>query len=254
MTENGADVRCVRVLVVDDDPLVRTGLRLMLGGERDLEVVGEASDGDEVPAAVADHHPDVVLMDVRMPRLDGVEATRRLLAAAAVTTAVGPGVGAVDAPEGAGGGAPVGGAGAVSAGTPAVVMLTTFDADETVLEALRAGAAGYLLKHADPASLVAAVHRAASGEAVFSPDVLHTLVSHARSGEPTSTDPEFAALSERERRIAEHVARGLSNAEIASTLYLSPGTVKAEISAVLARLGLENRIQLAIRAHEQRER
>jgi DNA-binding NarL/FixJ family response regulator len=214
------DPGTVRVLLVDDDPLVRAGLRLLLGGEDRLAIVGEASDGDEVPDAVATHDPDVVLMDVRMPGTDGIEATRSLRAAG----------------EG-----------------PAVVMLTTFDADTTVLEALRAGAAGYLLKHAEPHQLVDAVLRAATGEPVFTADALRALVAHARAEAPAAEAPApdpLADLDERERQVATAVARGLSNAEIAAELYLSTGTVKAEISAILARLGLLNRIQLAVLAHE----
>lgn len=214
------DPGTVRVLLVDDDPLVRAGLRLLLGGEDRLAIVGEASDGDEVPDAVATHEPDVVLMDVRMPGTDGIEATRSL-------RAVGEG--------------------------PAVVMLTTFDADTTVLEALRAGAAGYLLKHAEPHQLVDAVLRAATGEPVFTADALRALVAHARAETPAAATPAadpLADLDERERQVATAVARGLSNAEIAAELYLSTGTVKAEISAILARLGLLNRIQLAVLAHE----
>ena len=210
-----ADVT-VRVLLVDDDPLVRAGLRLLLGGDDGVAVVGEAADGDEVAAAVAAHDPDVVLMDIRMRRTDGVEATRRLREA--------------------------------HPHRPAVVMLTTFDADATVLDALRAGAAGFLLKHADPEALVAAVLRAADGEPVFSASALRALVTHAREAGP-APDP-LAGLSPREQQVADGVARGLSNAEIAAELYVSAGTVKAEVSAILARLGLDNRIQLAVLAHE----
>ena len=206
----------VRVLLVDDDPLVRAGLRLLLGGDDDVTVVGEIADGDQVLDAVSEHDPDVVLMDIRMPNLDGIEATRRLAER--------------------------------RQGRPAVVMLTTFDADDTVLDALRAGAAGYLLKHAEPAALVRAVQRAAVGEPVFTEAALRTLVEHARATRP-APDP-LADLGERERRVADLVARGLSNAEIAGRLYVSPGTVKAEVSAILGRLGLENRTQLAVLAHE----
>jgi DNA-binding NarL/FixJ family response regulator len=215
----------VRVLLVDDDPLVRAGLRLLLGGGGAIELVGEAGDGDEVLDAVAATDPDVVLMDIRMRRTDGVEATRQLRAAH---------------PE-----------------RPAVVMLTTFGADVTVLDSLRAGAAGYLLKHAEPEALIAAVLGAAAGEPVFSPSALRTLVEHARDrGEERDRsdrrDP-LAQLSERERLVADAVARGRSNAEIAAELYLSTGTVKAEISTILATLGLENRVQLAVLAHEHRQ-
>lgn len=213
----------VRTLIVDDDPLVRTGLRLMLGGDPSIEIVGEVADGTEVAAAVDEAAPQVVLMDIRMPELDGIEATRRLVTRSAA---------------------------------PTVVMLTTFDADETVLAALRAGAAGFLLKHAAPEEIVAAVHRAAEGEPVFSPAVLRTLVGHARASAPDDregdrTTEAWARLSDRERQIAAAVARGLSNTDIAAELFVSAGTVKADISAMLGRLGLTNRIQLAILAHER---
>lgn len=212
----------VRVLVVDDDPLVRTGVSMLLAGESDIEVVGEATDGDEVGAAVQAHSPDVVLMDVRMRRTDGVSATRELMVA--------------------------------GARAPAVIMLTTFDADATVLAAMQAGASGYLLKHAEPTALIEAIRRAGAGDPVFSPEALRTLMRTAAeitgpgSGED---DTAFASLSERARLIADAVARGLSNAEIAGELYLSAGTVKAEISAMLTMLGLDNRTQLAIRAHSR---
>jgi DNA-binding NarL/FixJ family response regulator len=206
----------VRVAVVDDDALVRAGLRLLLAGHPAVELVAEAADGDEVPVLVAEHHPDVILMDVRMRRTDGVAAVRQL------------------------------------AGGPPVVMLTTFDADETVLAAVRAGAVGFLVKHAPPDEIVAAVQRVAVGEPAFSPSVVGALVRHARTaGEPDPGAQAFAALSDRERDIARSVARGHTNAEIAAELYLSAGTVKAEISALLNRLGLQNRIQLAVLAHRQ---
>lgn len=213
----------VRVALVDDDPLVITGLRMLLAGDHRISVVAELSDGDQVPAAVADHRPDVVLMDIRMPGVDGIEAVRRL--------------GELPDP-------------------PPVIMLTTFDADQTVLAAVRAGAAGYLVKHAPPEQIVAAIHSAAAGEPVFSPTVLRTLVRHTRQ-EPRPADPDvpeetrdaFAALSDRELDIARAVAAGQSNTEIAADLYLSTGTVKADISTMLAKLGLTNRIQLAILTH-----
>ncbi|WP_331714271.1 response regulator transcription factor [Auraticoccus cholistanensis] len=212
----------MRVLVVDDDPLVRAGLRMLLAGDPTIELVGEAGDGDEVPDAVAASRPDVVLVDVRMPRTDGVTAVAELKR---------------------------------RPGAPAAIMLTTFDADETVLAALRAGADGFLLKHADPESIVGAVHRAAAGEPVFSPSVLRALLQRATGtpSEPEEDDPlrrRWDRLSEREREVARAVARGLSNAEIAAELYLSTGTVKAEVSAVLTRLGLANRIQLAVVASQ----
>lgn len=206
----------VRVAVVDDDALVRAGLRLLLAGHPAVELVAEAADGDEVPRLVTEHRPDVILMDVRMRRMDGVAAVRQL------------------------------------AGGPPVIMLTTFDADETVLAAVRAGAVGFLVKHAPPEDIVAAVQRVAVGEPAFSPSVVGALVRHARTaGEPDAGAQAFGSLSERERDIARSVARGHTNAEIAAELYLSAGTVKAEVSALLGRLGLQNRIQLAVLAHRQ---
>lgn len=213
----------VRVALVDDDPLVITGLRMLLAGDPRIEVVAELNDGGPVPDAVRDHRPDVILMDIRMPGVDGIEAVRRL---AELTDA------------------------------PPVIMLTTFDADETVLAAIRAGAAGYLVKDAPPEQIVAAVHAAAAGDPVFSPAVLRALVRHTRQpAEPAEAAvPEpvraaFDRLSERERAIARGVTAGMSNADIAAELYLSAGTVKAAISGMLASLGVDNRIQLAILTH-----
>jgi DNA-binding NarL/FixJ family response regulator len=212
----------IRVLIVDDDPLVRAGLRLMLGGTADIEVVAEASDGDEVAEAVAGSSPRVVLMDIRMSRVDGIEAARRLREN-------------------------------MHERSPAVIMLTTFRADAMVLEALRAGAAGFLLKHTAPHDIVAAVRTAAAGEPIVSPSVLRQLIDHV-SGGPQHNSPgalaALAVLTERERDIAFAVAEGLGNAEIAERLYLSVGTVKAHLSAALAKLELDNRIQLAILAHD----
>lgn len=210
----------VRVVLVDDDALVITGLRMLLAGDPRIEVVAELNDGDQVAAVVDDHRPDVVLMDIRMPRMDGIEAVRRI----------------GERPD-----------------PPPVIMLTTFDADQTVLAAIRAGAAGYLVKDAPPEQIVAAVHAAAAGEPVFSPTVVRTLVRHtreeARPAEPAPPDhtrSAFDALSDRERAIARAVAAGRSNAEIAAELYLSAGTVKADISTMLGKLGVDNRIQLAV--------
>jgi DNA-binding NarL/FixJ family response regulator len=210
----------VRVLLVDDDPLVLAGLRMLLAGDPGIEVVGEALDGAAALAAIADAHPDVVLMDVRMPRLDGVAAVRAVQ----------------DLPE----------------PHPAVIMLTTFDAEPVVLDALRAGASGFLLKHTPPTQIVAAVHAAASGEATVSPTVLRQLIHRATSPDPVVHTDRLAALSERERDVAFAVADGLGNAEIAARLYLSVGSVKTHISSSLTKLGLDNRVQLAIAAHEER--
>ena len=211
-----------RVLLVDDDPLVRAGLRLMFAGHPALDVVGEAADGSEVPDAVAATSPDVVLLDVRMPRLDGVSALRAVRERFAEP--------------------------------PAVVMLTTFRADALVLDALRAGAAGFLLKHTPPEQIVGAVLAAAAGEPTVSPAVLGQLIDLVRGAMPApaaAPDP-LAGLTDRERDVALAVADGLSNAEIAARLYLSVGSVKTHLSSALGRLGLDNRVQLAIAAHESR--
>jgi DNA-binding NarL/FixJ family response regulator len=231
----------IAVLIVDDDPLVRGGLRLMLGGAPDLEIVGDVSDGDEVLAAVTELQPHVVLMDVRMSRVDGISAIRALRVADL-------------------------------ARPPAVIVLTTFRSDATVLEALRAGASGFLLKHTPPAEIVEAIRASAAGQPTVSPAVLRQLIDHvtAAGAAPPSTreaprgggaalagddshpgapDP-LEPLSEREREVAIAVADGLGNAEIAARLYMSQGTVKAHISSALTKLSLSNRIQLAILAHE----
>jgi DNA-binding NarL/FixJ family response regulator len=212
----------IRVLLVDDDPLVRAGLRLMLGGASDLEVVADVSDGDEVLDAVRTFSPDVVLMDVRMTRLDGISAVRVLRGSGLPTV-------------------------------PAVIVLTTFRADVTVLDAIRAGASGFLLKHTPPGEILTAIRAAAVGQPTVSPDVLRQLIDHVAALEPAAVPGEvnpLAALTQREREVALAVAEGLSNTEIAERLFLSHGSVKAHISNALAKLSLDNRIQLAVLAHE----
>jgi DNA-binding NarL/FixJ family response regulator len=216
-----------RVLLVDDDPLVRTGLRLMLGGAGDLEVVGEVGDGAGVVDAVGRLAPDVVLMDIRMPVLDGIDATR------AVTARPGH--------------------------VPAVLVLTTFDTDGNVLDALRAGAAGFLLKHTPPEQIVEAVRRAAAGEPVLSPSVARKLIDHvagagaAPAGRQRRARDRLARLSDREREVAVAVAQGWSNGEIAERLFMSVGSVKAHVSSALTKLDCTNRIQLALLAHDAGE-
>lgn len=211
----------VRVLIADDDPLLRAGLVLMLGEDPDLEVVGEAGDGAEVLRVVDECAPDVVLMDIRMPRMDGLASTEALRSRP-------------DAPE--------------------VLVLTTFDADEHVLRALRAGAAGFLLKDTPPPEIVAAVRRVASGEPVLSPAVTRRLIARvAESGAEArarSARERLAVLADRERQIAVLVGEGRSNAEIGATLYLSVPTVKTHVSRMLAKLRLNNRVQLALLAHD----
>ncbi|MFI6817123.1 response regulator [Nonomuraea sp. NPDC050328] len=216
-----ADV--IRVLLVDDDPLVCAGLRLMLRGDPDIDVVGDAADGADVMDAVDRLTPDVILMDVRMPYLDGISATR------AVTTRQGH--------------------------RPEVIVLTTFDGDATVLAALRAGAAGFLVKHTPPDQIVRAVRQAAAGEPVLSPGVTRTLISHVtrdatRDHRTAQASARLSLLSPREREVAQAVAEGISNSEIADRLHLSVGAVKAHISSALTKLGMVNRIQLAILAHD----
>ncbi len=211
----------IRVLLVDDDPLVRAGLSLMMGGAEDIEIVGEAADGTEVEAAVDRTRPDVVLMDIRMPAVDGLTATERLR-------------GRPDAPQ--------------------VVVLTTFHADEQVLRALRAGAAGFVLKDTPPAEILAAVRQVAAGDPVLSPTVTRQLMDHAAGSAADSrrarARERIAALNDREREVAVAVGQGLSNAEIAAALYMSVATVKTHVSRVLAKLDLNNRVQIALLAYD----
>ncbi|GHA11896.1 response regulator [Streptomyces echinoruber] len=211
----------IRLLLVDDDPLVRAGLSFMLGGAGDIEVVGEAADGAEAEALVDRTRPDVVLMDIRMPAVDGLTATERLR-------------GRPDAPK--------------------VVILTTFHADEQVLRALRAGAAGFVLKDTPPAEIVEAVRRVAAGDPVLSPAVTRQLMAHAAGTAAgtrrTAARERIARLHDREREVAVCVGRGRSNAEIAAELFMSVATVKTHVSRILAKLGLNNRVQIALLAHD----
>lgn len=204
----------VRVLVVDDDAMVRSTLTMLLGGADGVEVVGEAGDGAEVPRALASRPADVVLMDLRMPDVDGITATERLAAVP---------------------------------GAPRVVALTTFD-----LRALRAGAVGFLLKDTAPADLVAAVRRAAAGEPVLSPAVTRRLVEQAvdRSDRAARARAALDRLSTRERDVARSVAAGLSNADVGTRLHLSVATVKAYLSSALTKLGAANRTEVALLVHE----
>ncbi|MBD0424097.1 response regulator transcription factor [Streptomyces sp. TRM S81-3] len=211
----------IRVLLVDDDPLVRAGLSFMMGGADDIEIVGEAADGDEAEALVDRTRPDVVLMDIRMPTVDGLTATERLR-------------GRADAPQ--------------------VVVLTTFHADEQVLRALRAGAAGFVLKDTPPAEIVDAVRKVAAGDPVLSPTVTRRLMEHAAGTTAdtrrTRARERIAVLNDREREVAVAVGRGLANAEIAAELFMSVATVKTHVSRVLAKLGLNNRVQIALLAYD----
>jgi DNA-binding NarL/FixJ family response regulator len=211
--------REIRVLLVDDDALVRAALSMMLNGAGGLVIVGEADDGDQVPAAVAQHRPDVVLMDLRMPRVDGVTATGRLRAA----------------PR-----------------PPEVIVLTTFDADENVLGALRAGASGFLLKDAPPAEIADAIRRVASGDPILSPAVTRRLMRRAVAQEDTRdrAGRALAGLSPRELDVVRAIGNGQSNAEIAASLLMSVPTVKAHVTHVLTKADLANRTQIALLAHD----
>ena len=211
----------VKVLLVDDDALVRAGLRTILSSAHDLELVGEADDGNRALAVVREHRPDVVLMDIRMPEMDGITATaalRRLDPA------------------------------------PQVIVLTTFHADEQVLNALRAGAGGFLLKDTPPADILNAVRLVASGEAMLSPSVTRTLLAHV--GDPEASERRRAAaqrlatLTDREREVAVAVGSGASNAEVATALFMSEATVKAHVSRLLTKLDAANRVQIAIVVHD----
>ncbi|MEU5782538.1 response regulator transcription factor [Micromonospora lupini] len=208
----------IRVLIADDQALVRAGFAMIIGSREDLEVVGEAGDGLEAVALAGRLRPDVILMDVRMPRLDGIEATRRL----------------------------------VAAGQPArIIMLTTFDLDEPVFAALRAGASGFLLKDIRPDELAAAVRVVARGEALLAPTVTRRLLDRFASELPGGTPPPaLDALSAREIEVLTLVARALSNDEIAERLVLSRATVKTHLSAILLKLGLRDRVQAAVLAYE----
>jgi DNA-binding NarL/FixJ family response regulator len=211
----------VRVLLVDDDALVRAGLRMILSSAEDLQIVGEVDDGVRAVAAVREHRPDVVLMDIRMPEMDGITATAALRR--------------LDEP-------------------PQVIVLTTFQADDQVMSALRAGASGFLVKDTPPAEIVNAVRLVAAGEAMLSPSVTRTLLAHfgdsTASGRRRSATARLAALSEREREVAVAVGSGASNAEVAAALYLSEATVKAYVSRLFTKLDVANRVQIAIVVHD----
>ena len=226
--------RVIRVLLVDDQSLVRTGFRMILQDELDIAIVGEAADGEAAISAAASLHPDVVVMDIRMPVLDGVEATRRIVRA-------GPGVGAAGA------------AGGADDGRPRVLILTTFDADEYVVEALRAGASGFLLKDVTPNDFVAALRIVAAGEALLSPAVTRRLLERFADRLPRTDDARNAALrnlTEREVEVLRLIARGLSNRQIAEHLVLAEPTVKTHVSHVLDKLDLRDRAQAVVLAYE----
>lgn len=220
MTENPTPTRTIRVLLVDDQDLVRYGLRLVLDAQPDIEVVAEASDGADALRAARRHAPDVVLMDVRMPGMDGIEATKQLTATHPNTR---------------------------------VLVLTTYDLDEFAFGALQAGAAGFLLKNTRPDELVGAVRSVMTGDAVVSPRVTAKLIEVAvphLSGPGVEAEEALAVLSEREREVFVLVGRGFTNTEIAQALHVSESTVKAHFGRILTKMDLPSRVQAVIRAYE----
>lgn len=215
-----ADGDVTRVGLIDDDSLVRAGLAMILGADPGIEVVGQGADGSEAVPLVHKHRPDVLLMDVRMPTLDGIAATKA--------------VAALPSP-------------------PKIIMLTTFDMDEYVFQALEAGASGFLLKDTPPQDLARAVHVVAGGEAMLSPTVTRRMLSHFSDANPGSRQerhPGLDQLTERETEVLGAVGAGLSNAQIGMRLFMSEATVKAHVSKIFAKLDCTNRVQIAIIAHE----
>ncbi len=209
----------VRVVLADDQTLVRSGFRMIIDARDDLEVVGEASDGREAVAVTTRTDPDIVLMDVRMPEMDGIAATRALAAARSRAR---------------------------------VIILTTFDLDEHVFAALRAGASGFLLKDVRPGQLVDAIHTVAAGEALLAPTVTRRLLERFVAALPDASGPppDLTELTDRELEVLRLVARAMSNAEIAAALYLTEATVKSHVSSVLRKLGLRDRIQAVVLAYD----
>jgi DNA-binding NarL/FixJ family response regulator len=210
----------IRILLADDQQLVRGGLRALLAAEPDLDVVGEAGDGAEAATLAAELRPDVVLMDIRMPDVDGLEATRTITADPALAEV-------------------------------RIVILTTFDLDEYVFEAIRVGAAGFLVKDTEPVDLIRAVRTVAAGDGLLSPRATRRLVEeYASRAKPADLAPELDQLTDREREVMSHAAAGLSNAEIAAVLVISPTTVKTHISRAMVKLGARDRAQLVVFAYE----
>lgn len=209
----------ITVLLVDDEQLVRTGLRMILGTESDLDVVGEAADGQQAIDRVASLDPDVVLLDLRMPVLDGISAVRALGAAGARAR---------------------------------ILVLTTFDTDRNIIDALHAGAAGFLLKDAPADQLVAAIRAAAAGDAVLAPGVARRVADELARGRPPEGIDRMDSLTERERDVLARMAEGRSNAEIAGLLYISEGTVKTHVARILQKLGVRDRLQAVVLAYRAR--
>jgi DNA-binding NarL/FixJ family response regulator len=207
----------IRVVIADDQDAVRTGLAMILNGAPDVEVVGQASDGADALTLCRDLRPDVAVLDVRMPRMDGISATREI----------------------------------VAEGLADVLVLTTFDVDEYVFGALRAGAAGFLLKDAPSTRLIAAVRAAATGDSLIEPSITQRLVERFAEPAPTGgTPPELASLTERELDVLRLIARGLSNAEIAAELVVAETTVKTHVARILTKLGIRDRVQAVVVAYE----
>ena len=216
----GASGGPIRVLVADDHPVFRRGMRAILGAEEEIELVGEAMDGEEAVALALELRPDVILMDLNMPGVSGIEATRRVLEAGPDT---------------------------------AVLMLTMFEDDKSIFAAMRAGAHGYVLKGADGAETLRAIRAVANGEAIFSPEITRRLTGYfaAPDGEPrTAAAPAFPNLTEREHEILTLMAEGLTNTAIASRLYLSPKTVRNYVSSIFTKLNVSDRPQAIVRARE----
>ena len=207
----------IRVLVADDQSMVRAGFRMLLAGEEDIEVVAEASDGLEAVDKAARFHPSVVLMDIRMPELNGLQATQRILAADNAAR---------------------------------ILILTTFDLDEYVFEALKAGASGFVLKDDSPEQLIAAIRTVADGEALLSPAITKRVIERFVRISPPAPPKEFGELSERERDVFRLMARGLSNAEIGGELYISETTVKTHVTHILQKLDLRDRVQAVVLAYQ----
>ena len=208
----------IRIVIADDEPLVRQGLRLVVELDGDVEVVGEASDGTEAIALIREHHPDLALLDIRMPRLDGIQAARLVRADPALVTV-------------------------------GVLMLTTFADDALLVGAMRAGAIGYLLKSMPPADIRAAIRSAARGNTTLAPVLVERLV-HEYAGRVVDPSPVLSRLTDRETDVLREIANGLSNAEIGAKLFVSEGTVKTHVAAILRTLGLRDRTQAAVAAYE----
>jgi DNA-binding NarL/FixJ family response regulator len=208
----------IRVLIADDQQLVRSGIEMILEDQPDIDVVGTASDGIAAVAAARNHHPDVVLMDIRMPQLDGLQATRQLLADPSAAWRI--------------------------------LILTTFDLDEYVYAALTAGASGFLLKDASPEQLLFAVRHAAEGDAMLAPAITRRLVERFTRPQPDLHRSSIARLTSREREVLTLLATGLSNHELAATLHLSEGTIKSHINHILTKLDLRDRVQAVVLAYQ----